>query len=750
MPQSETLEREIRKREAHSYLKGKYVRFETADRLWKQLKDDDEISLARSVIAKLRSDNKNLSDKVPFDKENKLCQQHAELTSKDPELSVQVRHDEALEILGRKFPLEDASLDGNGEVLGIAGGICKRRWMDLGQYEDLRRATDYYMRGAKGPVGDDGYAYINAAFLQDLLAHVSGVESDTRREARALREKILQELTPLDKIADDCRWWNAATRAEALFGLGRYKDAAEAFAAVTQRPVPWKLQTTAQQLATLAHLHNDRPLNNPDIHAVFEALLPGAATVARSALIGKVGLALSGGGFRASFYHLGVLARLAELDVLRHIDVLSCVSGGSIVGACYWLMLRNRLSAQAPLAHADYIKLVQDLIEHFSQAVNQNLRGRAQPSKREVLWGFITGDKGAIDTKEIAEALEQYFYKPLWNDDKPLDMHYLPFMPKDHDPALTGSQHFHPGKHNWLRRDRVPALILNATTVNTGHNWQFTPTWMGESPWTIHKAADSVPRLERHWYVPHEKWAISLGRAVAASACVPGIFEPLRIDDAYEGYKIQLVDGGVYDNQGTAALLAHNCTVLLVSDAAGQLLLEQAPNPGVAGLAAYALRAQDTLMERIRGANYADLDARVRTKLIRGLLFLHMKDGLDADSIRLKFSQEPYETRREPLSRLGVRKDFQKAVAELRTDLDVFTEDESNALMACGYRMAAMAFEWDLQQFVELSTTPITGQWSFAEMLKEVESTDAYTSRRQQLLDALHEGSKRKIKSLSP
>ena len=30
-----------------------------------------------------------------------------------------------------------------------------------------------------------------------------------------------------------------------------------------------------------------------------------------------LGLALSGGGFRASLFHIGVLARLAELDLLR-------------------------------------------------------------------------------------------------------------------------------------------------------------------------------------------------------------------------------------------------------------------------------------------------------------------------------------------------------------------------------------------------------------------------------------------------
>jgi predicted acylesterase/phospholipase RssA len=30
----------------------------------------------------------------------------------------------------------------------------------------------------------------------------------------------------------------------------------------------------------------------------------------------KLGLALSGGGFRASLFHIGVLARMAELDLL--------------------------------------------------------------------------------------------------------------------------------------------------------------------------------------------------------------------------------------------------------------------------------------------------------------------------------------------------------------------------------------------------------------------------------------------------
>ena len=52
---------------------------------------------------------------------------------------------------------------------------------------------------------------------------------------------------------------------------------------------------------------------------------------------GKLGLALSGGGFRAALFHVGVLAQLAEQDLLRFVSVISTVSGGSIIGAFYYL-----------------------------------------------------------------------------------------------------------------------------------------------------------------------------------------------------------------------------------------------------------------------------------------------------------------------------------------------------------------------------------------------------------------------------
>lgn len=46
----------------------------------------------------------------------------------------------------------------------------------------------------------------------------------------------------------------------------------------------------------------------------------------------RIGLALSGGGFRAAAFHLGVMRKLAALGLLDKLDMLTCVSGGSIAG----------------------------------------------------------------------------------------------------------------------------------------------------------------------------------------------------------------------------------------------------------------------------------------------------------------------------------------------------------------------------------------------------------------------------------
>lgn len=48
-----------------------------------------------------------------------------------------------------------------------------------------------------------------------------------------------------------------------------------------------------------------------------------------------IGLAFSGGGIRSATFNLGVLQGLQDLDLLRHVDYLSTVSGGGYIGS--WL-----------------------------------------------------------------------------------------------------------------------------------------------------------------------------------------------------------------------------------------------------------------------------------------------------------------------------------------------------------------------------------------------------------------------------
>lgn len=90
-----------------------------------------------------------------------------------------------------------------------------------------------------------------------------------------------------------------------------------------------------------------------------------------SALRGRVGIALSGGGMRAAFLHLGLLARLAECNILRSLDSISCVSGGSIVGGLLYQKLKQLLETKddTEITQRDYIDLVKSMIAIVTQAV---------------------------------------------------------------------------------------------------------------------------------------------------------------------------------------------------------------------------------------------------------------------------------------------------------------------------------------------------------------------------------------------
>jgi predicted acylesterase/phospholipase RssA len=727
---------------AEDILRGKQASPQEIWKLARSLKDQLYFGYARKLLFRARQDTTINSDPKLA---TKLRQQHALCTYKDPDLPSDSKFDRALEILAQG---EDLNTTKDQETLGIAGAVYKNKWEAFGQRADLERSLAYYTRGYMGGiVGDFGYTAINRAFILDLIAEQEIAESRSASapsvtaearsaEGRRIREEVAARLPQLAALPENAflkeEWWFYATLAEALFGLQNYSKALPWLLKAKALPdVPkWQLESTARQLARLARLVDSSQAgaeSSQQARKVLEDFL-GTASGVTTAYQGKVGLALSGGGFRAALFHIGVLARLAELDVLRHVEVLSCVSGGSIVGAYYYLELRQLLQTKTEneITRQDYIDIIQRIQREFLAGIQRNIRTRvlASPLANIRMLLFPHGSR----TERVGELYEKHLYSRVSDGagGAPRWISGLTIQPKD-DPGIR------PKSDNWRRSVKVPILILNATTLNTGHNWQFTATWMGEPPAGIDTEIDGNYRLRRMYYyeAPEAYRNYRLGHAVAASSCVPGLFEPINLPDLFEGKTVRLVDGGVHDNQGITALLEQGCSLLLVSDASGQM--EAQNQPGNSALSA-VLRSNSILQSRVRGAEFHELDARRRSSLLRGLMFVHLKKDLDADPVDWINCEDPVDAsdearpsfRRGDLTCYGIRKDVQSHLAAIRTDLDSFHEVEAYALMTSGYRMTEFELPKAVKNF-PVSTAP-PAEWTFLrieEPLKRVSGVDA-------------------------
>jgi predicted acylesterase/phospholipase RssA len=474
--------------------------------------------------------------------------------------------------------------------------------------------------------------------------------------------------------------------------------------------------------------------------AVIRALMGAQKTeqekeeAALSFTLGKVGLALSGGGFRASLFHIGVLARLAELDILRHVEVISCVSGGSILGAFYYLELRRTLmeKSDGELGQQDYIDIVCRVQEKFLKGVQKNIRLRMLlefKSNLRVFRGSSMTDRLAVlYDRELFDLVEDEF-KPerrmfFWKR-KRRSMSDILITPRG-----KAGEHFDPKYDNWTRKHKVPILILNATTLNTCHNWQFTGNFMGEPPARSSENIDSNDRLRRLYYgeapvryrdqplngQPRSK--VKLSEAVGASAAVPGLFDPLSLDGLYGtkagdsqnlDYGLGLVDGGAWDNQGAASLLDQNCTVLLVSDASGQTGVALQPGSGRLEVMS---RTNNILMARVRESQYGYLATLRDAGSLCGLMYVHLKKNLDPENVNwLRSSDVSPRSAVTVLTTYGMRRDVQARIADIRTDLDSFSDCEADALMLSGYLMTDHEFEGCIKGFPV--DTSLRHKWRF-------------------------------------
>ncbi|MDP9078852.1 MAG: patatin-like phospholipase family protein [Bacteroidota bacterium] len=641
----------------------------------------------------------------------RIEQKQVVATYKDEERPQADRLDAALKQL-TDGPLQ-LNKSNDPETLGLAGAVYKRKWLSGLQPRDLQLSFDYYYKGyLLREDKDNGFNGINAAFLLDVKAKYAdaGPEASAqfRAQAEAIRRDIIDTFSTKAETSND--WWLLVTLAEAHFGLEQYGQAEPWLIRGIQLSgqASWELATTFSQLARVALL---REPDGQDIEKspAWSVLLKGAAELGFDAaalettFMGKVGLALSGGGFRASLYHIGVLAKLAELDMLRKVEVISCVSGGSIIGAAYYLEVRNLLQTKTDLqiTSQDYIDIVKRLSDNFLKGIQRNLRMRIMANLWEN-WHMALSDDYSR-TNRLGELYEKELFA-LVTDGEEQEPRWLNML-FIHPMKTNGEQDktFQPKHHNWQRRAKAPILILNATTLNTGHNWQFTASWMGEPPSGIQKI-DANYRLRRMYNKTgtsaHSGHEIRLGQAVAASSCVPAMFPPIVLKDLYQDKTVKLVDGGVHDNQGVCGLLDQDCSVLLVSDASGQMTEEDQPTSNT--LPVYS-RTSDILMERVRNEQFLDMRNRLQGGMLRGLMFIHLKLGLDAKTIDWIDKGSPAPKTQSPapyeLTAYHIRKDLQRKLSAIRTDLDSFHNAEAFALMTSGYHMTTSEFPDNIKGF---------------------------------------------------
>lgn len=273
--------------------------------------------------------------------------------------------------------------------------------------------------------------------------------------------------------------------------------------------------------------------------------LPEPATETRRAhgTLGPIGLALSGGGYRAAGFHLGVLRLLHRVDLLSDVVALSTVSGGTIFGAA-WVksLLDGRRFPEFDAGFSAFLRR--------TNVVRQALEGLAthrphgQPSSPSLIRSaaYVYADDDFLGDRRLGEVLDR--------EDLPLDE------------VIFNSTEFHTGVDFRFRRSANPRAVIGN----------------GNFP---------VPR--------EVATRIRLADVVAASSCFPSAFEPFvfpqqfawpedyplprveraleqvgRRPDAWKG-GLPLMDGGIYDNQGLGSLLlsyrnAEAPPVLLVSD----------------------------------------------------------------------------------------------------------------------------------------------------------------------------------------
>ena len=225
----------------------------------------------------------------------------------------------------------------------------------------------------------------------------------------------------------------------------------------------------------------------------------------------RIGLALSGGGFRATLYHLGLIRHLRDTNLLESVTHITSVSGGSILAAHLVLNWDRYCGDSNTFDRAasellDFVRLdVRNrIVRRYPFVVATNVARRLSLMKR----------KRAL-TRTVL--LEQHYQQHLFGD---TCLYQLP---------------------------NAPELHILCTNLSGGGLSSFTRDGL------LMESRDSAGRSTMKL---HRVGLATVPMAVAASSAFPGFFPPLELHantvGATEGeFQTQFfTDGGVYDNLG--------------------------------------------------------------------------------------------------------------------------------------------------------------------------------------------------------
>jgi esterase/lipase superfamily enzyme/predicted acylesterase/phospholipase RssA len=368
--------------------------------------------------------------------------------------------------------------------------------------------------------------------------------------------------------------------------------------------------------------------------------------------IHNIGLCLSGGGLRATFFHLGLLRFLYEANLLSRVRRICSVSAGSIIAAhlvTYWGEYNG-----SP--------------EQFDRAASELLSFGRLDLRGRVLrrWSL-----------SFVFPLIRLMPRRFWDRTALLQRYYSAYLFKGRTlSSLEGAS----------EAASAPELHILATSMTTGDLYSFTKDGL----WA---ERGQGPQLIRSGLLP-------LGIAVAASSAFPPLFPPVQISqemldatDAEMPYGPELLtDGGIFDNLGVRHFYELNqrndigIELLIVSDAGAGFDWQVGRRFG--SIIARTARTTDILMKRV--GEFERNQAIAKHFLPKTLIAACAIDTIVSPSC----------------DRSAITPDLQKKVRRIRTDLDRFSLDEINALIRHGHAVAKTTLKEMVGQAAAVETPP--------------------------------------------